>query len=59
LAEPGFLRMDVPVEMDFMTAWLAAVGLSCVGTVLAMTRGDWPAAGTEISCMGLASQAFG
>lgn len=59
LAEPGFLRLDLPVAGLPLAGRLAAAGLCRVASVRAMTTGCWPAPVGPAWRMALGSQAVG
>jgi predicted N-acetyltransferase YhbS len=59
LAEPGFLRVDIPAEAAQLAARLTAAGLAPVDTPTVMVRGTWPACAPDFHRFGLVSQALG
>jgi AraC-like DNA-binding protein/predicted N-acetyltransferase YhbS len=59
LAEPGFLRIDIPSDAPRLSAWLGERGLMPVGIATMMVRGAWVPAPPHARRFGLVSQAFG
>lgn len=59
LAEPGFLRLDLPAAGLPLAGRLVAAGLCRVGVVQAMTTGRWPSPAGFARLMALGSQALG
>lgn len=57
LATPGFQRMDLAGPA--LSAFARDRGLSCVGEVMAMSTGDWPAPAGPAVRLAVASQALG
>ena len=56
LAQPGFLRVDIPAERTALARALAGLGLTSIEDVTMMVRGTWPAAP---GLFALSSQAMG
>ena len=56
LAQPGFLRVDIPAERTALGGALAGLGLTSIEDVTIMVRGTWPAAP---GLFALSSQAMG
>ncbi|MBU6497090.1 MAG: GNAT family N-acetyltransferase [Rhodospirillales bacterium] len=55
----GFLRIDIADEWAELAGWLNGAGLSRVGTVTTMIRGDWPARGGAAHRFALVNQGIG
>jgi hypothetical protein len=59
LAEPGFVRLDIPGDAHQLESWLVQRGLSPAGDVTTMVNGSWPTPPSYIRRFGLVSQALG
>jgi predicted N-acetyltransferase YhbS len=59
LAEPGFLRLDIPADATRLGAWLDECGMPATGGATTMIRGTWLPESPLARRFGLVSQALG
>ena len=59
LAEPGFLRLDIPADATRLGAWLDECSMPATGSATTMIRGAWLPDSPLARRFGLVSQALG